>query len=713
MNVPLRALPILLAFVSTVFGQFEFSTAGKNQQVTPSLVVNTTAIVPGKPFMALIQLKMQDGWHVYWQYGGDSGLAPSAKWQLPEGFTAGPIQWPLPTKHFDADSDQTTYVYEHEVLLPVEITPRAQIDAKEVTLKANLSWLVCEKICIPGQGEVSITLPVAAQAAEANAELFATARTRLPKADPPPFRATWEVKADAVAITTSGLPKDATVEFFPLPAGEARPGHATIEEPNAQGDRTIRFPVKSGGTPDSAWQGLLVTRVGDGPRSGWMLSAPTIGKPTASVAADSTVASTSASAVVPPRNPFQEKSLAGWLWTAFLGGLILNLMPCVLPVISLKIFSFVSQAGQEPRRVFRLGLAFVAGVFVFFLGLAGVAIFLGRNFFWGMQFADPRLFIGLITLVVIFALSMFGVFEITLGGSAENVLGSASRHEGYGGAFVHGLFTTLLGTSCTAPLVGPVLGFATTQSAPTVLATFLLMAAGMSLPYFLLTWHPQWLRYLPKPGAWMERFKQLMGFVLLAVAVWLLAAMGESRGLQPMTATIWFLVFLSTGVWIYGAGHRRWWALILAIVVTSIGGAFFIPDALKKTKGAAIAATANDVGILWEAFTPERVAVAQKDGRPVFIDFTAEWCVNCKTNEKLVLNTEAVAKAFKNKNVLTLKADWTDFDPEIGKWIQKFNRAGVPVYVLYRPGEAQPVIFPELLTQKIVLDELSKIGPAT
>jgi thiol:disulfide interchange protein DsbD len=390
-------------------------------------------------------------------------------------------------------------------------------------------------------------------------------------------------------------------------------------------------------------------------------------------------------------------------------------MPCVLPVISLKIFSFVSQAGQEPKRVFRLGLAFVAGVFVFFLGMAAVAIALhsaGKTFFWGMQFADPRLFIGLISLVVIFALSMFGVFEITLGSTAENAIGSAARNEGYTGAFVHGLFTTLLGTSCTAPILGSVLGFISTQSPVVIVLAFLLMAAGMSLPYFLLTWHPKWLRFLPKPGAWMERFKQIMGFVLLAVALWLLGVMGKSRGVEAMTATVYFLAALAFASWIYGIGHRRWWALVLAIGIGLVGGKFFLPEALSKSKTTETAIAANKFGITWEPFSKARVNSARAQNQPVFIDFTAEWCVNCKANEKLVLDTPAVSDALKAKKVVTLRADWTDFDAEIGTYIKKLGRAGVPVYVLYPPGEENPIVFPEILTQKTVTDELDKINPS-
>jgi thiol:disulfide interchange protein DsbD len=710
MNVSLRAFLVLLVFIGTAFGQIDLGGLGTGRQVTPSLVANTTAIVPGKPFTILIQLKLKDGWHVYWQYGGDAGLAPSAKWQLPEGFTSGPIQWPLPTKHLDPDSDQTTYVYEHEALLPVEITPPAQITSKEVTLKASLSWLVCEKICIPGQGNVSISLPVAAQAAEANAELFATARSRLPKADPPPFRAIWDVKADEVTVTTSGLPKDATIEFFPLPPSGVRPGHATIDEPNDKGDRNIRFPVKSGGTTDTAWQGLIVTRIGEGPRSGWMLSASGSAVRESSAPPQATGGHQN---VQTPSNPLQDRSLAAWLGIAFLGGLILNLMPCVLPVISLKIFSFVSEAAEEPRRVLRLGLSFAAGVYVFFLALAIIAIILGRKFLWGMQFGDPRSVMALIAFTLVFALAMFGLFEITLGGSVENTLGTLSRKEGYTGAFLQGLFTTLLGTSCTAPFVGPAVGFVVGKPAPIVLSMFIVMATGLSLPYVLLAANPKWLRFVPKPGAWMERFKHFMGFILLAVVAWLFGIFAHERDAGAVSAAGWFFVCLALACWIYGIGRRSAKSLLLGILVVLVAGWLFIPRAIAQPRSEKAARLEpNELGIVWEPFSPERIEQAVKTNKPVFIDFTAEWCPNCKAIEAAVINTAPIAAAFKEKSVVTIKADWTRFPPVITEWLNKFNRAGVPVYVLYRPGETQPIVLPDVPTQSGLLEELSKINPA-
>jgi thiol:disulfide interchange protein DsbD len=707
---------LALVLLCSIEARAQFDGAAQDQ-VKASLVADTTAVVAGKPFTVLIRFEMKAGWHIYWQFGGDSGAPPTVTWELPAGFTAGPIQWPLPTAHMD-EGDLLTYIYEGEALLPVEITPAATIAAPEVSLKAKLSWLVCEKLCIPGRGEAALTLPVGKESAPANEELIAKARAQLPKSDPPPFKTTWQVAPEQFTVKVSGLAPEARVEFFPLPPNStAKPKRAQVSDPGSGGDRTITVPVE-GGAADTAWQGLLVAQIGEGPRTGWMIGSagtkstdrpPNGGQPSSSP---------------PPSPPRSDKSgalgflnnltLGRALWAAALGGLILNLMPCVLPVIALKIFSFVNQAGEHPERVFRLGLSFVAGVFVFFLAIAALAIGLraaGHGFFWGMQFADPRLMLALIGLVVVFALAMFGVFEITLGG-AENTLGTLAGKEGYGGAFVHGLFTTLLGTSCTAPFIGPVLGFAVTQPSPQIVFIFLAMAAGMSAPYFLLTWQPAWMRFLPKPGVWMERFKQLMGFVLLAVAVWLLGVFGNTRGPGAAAAANWLMLFLALGAWILGVAGRRWWAAVLAVCVIAAGAWLFLGDATAKAAKAGEAAVPNSVGIVWEPFSPNLVDEGRKAGRPVFIDFTAAWCANCITNERFVLNTAAVATAFKQKNVLTVRADWSDFDPVISEWLKRFDRIGVPLYVLYRPGEDRPVIFPELLTQNVVLDALATAGAA-
>jgi thiol:disulfide interchange protein DsbD len=416
--------------------------------------------------------------------------------------------------------------------------------------------------------------------------------------------------------------------------------------------------------------------------------------------------------VATPTTAPESRTLGGVLALAFLGGLILNFMPCVLPVIALKIFGFVKQSKEEPRRVFRLGLAFVAGVFVFFLGLATAVVVLkaaGGGLNWGFQFQNPYILAGLIGLVFIFGLNLLGVFEITLSSEATTALSSLSSKSGYAGAFLHGLFTTLLGTSCTAPFLSVSLGFAVTQPAPIVFLLFAVVASGMSLPYFLLTSNPKWMKYLPKPGAWMDRFKQLMGFVMIAVVVWLLSVFSQ-RGSEPATALFWYLFALAVACWIFGiVSNRIVGALVLILAV--FGGYFGIlygkldaPAFTSAQRGIEI----EPDGIPWQPFSEGRLDSAVRAGKPVLIDFTAEWCINCKFFERTVLSTDAVKKSIRDHGVTSLKADWTNGDPEITKWLKRFNRVGVPLYVLYRPGEEHPVVL-DALTQQIMLSNLAQI----
>ncbi|MDB6175580.1 MAG: dsbD [Chthoniobacteraceae bacterium] len=679
------------------------------EKVTPSLIADTTAVVAGKPFTAGVRLKMKSGWHTYWQFGGSSGAPTRISWQLPEGFKASPIQWPLPTAR--VDEGELTYIYENDVLLLVEITPPAQLPSTgSISLKANLHWLVCEKLCVPGEGDVSLDLPVAAEAAPANAELFAQWRAQLPKSTPFPFALQWETGAKEIKARLSGLPKEFKAEFFPLP-GEAQVGQPAISEPAADGSRVITIPVEG---DTKGFKGVLATQKDGAPRESWAVSrtdsavvAPAAAAPAAVAVPSSTQSAIATRAATP--------GLLGILWAAFLGGLILNLMPCVLPVIALKIFGFVQQAGEEPRRVFRLGLAFVAGVFTFFLCLAALVVGFqaaGHGLTWGFQFQNPYILAALIGVVFVFALSMFGVFEIILGSDTATALDSLSRKDGYSGAFAHGMFTTLLGTSCTAPFLGGVLGYAFVQPAHVVILIFAVVAAGMSLPYFLLTWQPAWMRFLPKPGAWMERMKQFMGFVLLGVALWLLSVLGATGGTNAIVATTAFLLVLGVACWIYGFAR----GIVAKIIVLAlvIAGWFFILKGQLDSKPVQNNGQAQNVegGIPWQSFSDEKLMAAVQRGEPVFIDFTADWCLNCKYNERVVIETEPVRAAFKEKKIVALKADWTNGDKKITEMLKRFGRVGVPAY-LYYPGNGSesPVVLPEILTQTSLLHTLSQTKP--
>jgi thiol:disulfide interchange protein DsbD len=695
-STSLRAFLLLLVWF-TGLGATRAQDSLDKGYVTPSLVADTTAIAAGQPFTVGVRLKMLPGWHVYWQFPGDSGAPPKVEWELPAGFTAGPIQWPLPSAHMD-EGDMLTYVYENDVLLPVEITPPATLPPGEVTLKAHLKWLVCEQICVPGSGDVELKLPTG-ESAPANAELFNTWRAQLPKTTSALFTVQWDrSKANEFSLRIAGLPKEFKAEFFPLPPEGAKPAHPKTSEIAPDGTRTITFPIEDGGAPNLPWRGVLATGMGTAPREGWLIEASTGTAPATSAASASTT----------------DHNLLAILWSAFLGGLILNLMPCVLPVIALKIFGFVQQAGEEPRRVFRLGLAFVAGVFTFFLSLATLIAVLRANgvgLNWGFQFQHVGILVTLIALVFVFGLNLLGVFEIALTGGTASKLSELSSREGYSGAFLHGMFTTLLGTSCTAPFLGAVLGFAFVAPPLAVFAIFTAIAAGMSLPYFLLTANPAWMRFLPKPGLWMERLKQLMGFIMLGVVVWLLGVLGQSRGVEPLIAVSSFLLVLGVASWIYGVsgGKVVGWVLIAAL----LGGGWFVLlkgklDSTKQPGSGLKAATAG--GIPWEAWSDARVTEATKAGQPVFVDFTADWCLNCKYNEKFVLETDPVRAALKAKNVLPLKADWTNADPTITAILRKHGRVGVPVYLLYPGGNAEPVLLPEILTQSGLLEALGKIG---
>ena len=688
---PRRWLPLFIALLlSATFSRAQVLDG--QTLVTPSLVAETGMIVPGQPFKVGVRFQMAPGWHVYWQYPGESGGPPRIEWELPEGFKVGPIQWPIPKAHLD-DGDLLTYIFEDDLLLVAEVTPPAQLPLGELKLTAQLRWLVCEKICVPGNGSVALTLPTGASATLANAELFDHWRTLLPKTGAAPFQVKWERTPEAATLRISGLPRELGTEFFPLPPEGVKLGQPKAGQIADDGQRSLTFPLSEGGAPDLKLGGVLVTTKGD-VREGWLISAENASPAVAKPAAEQ------------PGDKPSDGGLGWKLLLAFFGGLILNVMPCVLPVIALKIFGFVRQASEAPERIFRLGLAFTAGVFAFFLGLAAVVAVIGRAFNWGYQFQNPWLLTALIALVFVFSLNLLGVFEIALSSTATTTMSELSGREGYSGAFLHGMFTTLLGTSCTAPFLATSLSYATTQPLPIVFLLFAAIASGMSLPYLLLTARPGWLRYLPKPGLWMERAKQLMGFVMLAVVVWLLTVLG-SRGSEAIGAVSWFLLFLALACWIYGAFSRSFFAWLAILAVIASGYFLFLSGAFAHPAVKSARQNSPD-GLAWNSYSDDAVAAAISRGDAVFIDFTADWCVNCKAYERLVIETEPVHRAFRERKVTLFKADWTHGDPEISRALKRFGRIGVPLYVLYRPGETKPVVM-DALTSGLLLKELAAI----
>ncbi len=696
--------------------------------VQASLLADTTAITAGKPFTVGLRLQMQPRWHTYWQYSGDAGLPTKITWQLPAGFQAGPIEWPIPEK-ISSPGDIENYGYGDEVVLLTEITPPAQLPPGNATLHAKAEWLVCAQICVPGSKALDLTLPTGGTATPANAEIFAKYRALIPKPfdeKSAGFGVTRAVESNDLVFRLIGLaaPQGQALEFFPLPPDSVQVGHPVVQDAtdlNGSNRFSVHLPIISGMADAGKVEGLLVVGSGSG-QTGWILSAshlpPLLGAaPAPAVPKDNAPAGPATPAAGPAVAAVAAVGGSVWsfLFIAFLGGLILNVMPCVLPVISLKLFSFIKQANEDPRRIWRMGLAYAAGVFAWFLGFAVLVVVLkaaGRQLGYAFQLQNPWFILALISVTFVFALNLLGVFEIILPGSITNAAGEAAEsHGGYLGAFFQGVLATVLGSACTAPFLGAALGFAFAQSGPVILVMFAAIAAGMSAPFVLLAARPGWLKFLPKPGVWMERVKQATGFLMLATVLWLLSILGGMRGLD---AVIWagvLLLVLGVACWVQGAFNNfaaspggRWLARV-AIVLIVVGGGGWCVQQLAAAKPDEQAGVQTDFAA--------QLNTALKSGRPVFVDFTATWCVNCKVNERLVLDTKEVQQALAQRNAVFLKADWSTGQEDVTKLLQQFHRAAVPLYVIYpagNPGAA--IVLPELLTPRLVLDGLAAADKA-
>ena len=406
---------------------------------------------------------------------------------------------------------------------------------------------------------------------------------------------------------------------------------------------------------------------------------------------------------------------------AFIGGLILNIMPCVLPVIALKILGFVGESRSDPRHVRKLGLVYALGVLVSFLALAAVVIGVkaaGHRAGWGMQFGSPVFVVCLTTLVMLVALNLFGVFEVNLGGRALDAAGGLASKHGAAGAFFNGVLATVLATPCTAPFLSIALGFAFAQKAPVILLMFLAVGVGLAAPYVVLSWNPAWLKFLPKPGAWMEKFKIAMGFPMLATAVWLFNLAAGSYGKSVLWLGI-FLVLVAFAAWIFGEfvqrGRTRKGVALAIVLILLIGGYAF---ALENQLNWRAPITAPDAtgplkespdGIAWQRWSPEAVAKARSEGRPVIVDFTADWCLTCQVNKKTSIEIPSVRAKLKDSNAVALLGDYTHFPDNITTELNRFNRAGVPLVLVYpKNPAAPPIVLPEILTPGIVLDALDR-----
>ncbi|ACS42305.1 MULTISPECIES: protein-disulfide reductase DsbD family protein [Methylorubrum] len=667
--------------------------------VRARLVAESEALVPGRTVTLGLHMAMKPGWHVYWRNPGDSGLPPEMAWRLPEGFTVGPVQWPVPERI--PVQTLMNFGYEGAVTLLVPLAvPESARAGETVRLSGTLSYLVCEEICIPGSAELSLDLPVAASAepASGQAALFARARAALPEAlpeaAPGSYRTTRAGDRLVLHLDRPGLAGVTEAAFFPYAEGaldNAAPQDLAVD---AAGLHLTLTPGDAKVAPEALAGVLALTE--DGTRKAYALGPEPAPAPTAAAAIP-------AAPETPPA-PAEEETLTLWsaAGLALIGGLLLNLMPCVFPVLSIKVLSLVRQAGESATRVRLHGLAYTAGVLASFLGLAGLLIALkagGAGIGWGFQLQSP----------VVVALLAYGLFAmglslsgaVHLGGGIVGLGDGLTRRAGYQGSFFTGVLATLVATPCTAPFMGAAVGFALTQSPLAALTVFASLGLGLALPFLGLTLVPQALRLLPRPGAWMDVLKGALAFPVYATVAWLVWVLAQQVGPNGLLAGLTGLVLVALAAWAWerarGAG-RLGTGFGRVAAVAALAAALGLVAILDGDRAAARTALAQGE----EAFTQARLDALRAEGRTVFVDMTAAWCITCQVNERTVLAREGVQAAFRGGQVVYLKGDWTNQNPEITRLLERHGRSGVPLYLVYR-GQGEAQVLPQILTEGIVL----------
>ena len=690
-----RILPALAVMVSLAVAPAVGADVPPDPKdlVKTALVAETQSVAPASTLWVDLHLAIKPGWHIYWRNPGDSGLPTTIDWQLPAGFSAGAISWPVPERFVQSGIGNYGYAGATDLLVPITVAKEVAIGGTAV-LAADASWLVCAEICIPGGAELSLSLPVVAAPAAPDpnaAAFFAEARRRLPVAAP--FETSFVSGADDYRLLVPegaliGL-RDPSGIFFPNDPSLI--DHAAEPRTNRRTDGleiVLKRAAATAAVP-ATLDGVLALRGKDGTARAFEVSAnPAVGLPA-------------------------ETGLEWWqaLLLAFLGGIVLNAMPCVFPILSLKLLSLVRQAHGHRVEQLGHGLAYTAGVLASFAALGGALLVLragGRAIGWGFQLQTPVFVAVIAYLLFAMGLSLSGVASFGAGLSGAG--GRLAGRSGVAGTFFAGVLATIVATPCTAPFMGAALGFALIAPEAVAIGIFLALGLGLAAPYLVATIIPGWQRLLPRPGGWMELVKQLLAFPLYGTVAWLMWVLIQEAGPGASLGALFGLVLVGFAVWVYGQTRlaaRRGRRLGTGLAAAGTAAAILLAVSLPTT-GAGMASTAAQDRLAYEPFTAQRLSALEAAGKPVFVNLTASWCVTCLINERVALDSEAVRQAFAARGIVALKGDWTTQNPEITALLQQFGRSGVPLYLLYR-GNGEPVILPQILTAASVLDALGKV----
>jgi thiol:disulfide interchange protein len=658
------------------------------------LVAQETAVAPGGTVYVALRQKIEPGWHTYWRNPGDSGQATSLTWTLPQGWRAGDMVWPTPQRL--RTGPLMDFGYSGEVLLPVALSvPASAAPGQAVTLKAHAAFLVCKDICVPADADLALELPVIAGGGGPDPAWGARIASTLADAPRPgALKATMSLEGQSLRLSVTGPaatgPGQAEAYFFPYDSAAIDHAQPQAIERGPAGLTLILTPgsaLKSG-PPPSSLSGVL--SLGD---RAYEITA-TAGPPLAGAAG-----------LGPPAAPQGPAALARRFGLAvafaFLGGVILNLMPCVFPILSMKAAALARHA-HHPGAARGQGIAFAAGVVAAFLGLAALLIAAraaGQAVGWGFQLQSPVVLALLSLLMLLVALNLSGVFEV--GARLQALAGAApgADQEGPWGAVLTGALAVAVAAPCSAPFMASAIGFALTQNAGEALAVFAALGLGMAAPFTALAFAPGLLARLPRPGPWMDGLRKVLAFPMYATAAWLLWVLALRAGPAKLAELLAALVLTAFAAWAYGAGQR---ARIAGRAPWAGFGAAGLAAALGLT--AALWPVAEAAEVVSQPYAPATLAALRAEGRPVFVNFTAAWCVTCQVNEKVALSGRRVAAAFRRDGVVYLVGDWTRRDADIAGALAGHGRAGVPLYLMYGAGGREAEVLPQLLTEGMVVE---------
>jgi thiol:disulfide interchange protein len=666
--------------------------------LTVQLVVPPAQIYPGQTFTAGLYFKLDPGWHVYWINAGDSGEPPSVKWTLPPGITADALQFPAPKRL--PLGPLMDFGYENEVLFPilVHVAPGFKPAGPNATLAGKVSWLVCREVCIPGKAQLSVDRPAVAQAPAvdnqnaADAQLLERFKNTLPQPLPSGKSAKFRAAANGFELTVETGRKEETAAFFPFEQSVLANAAPQPVTPLKNGVSLALSKDENLHTAPKQLSGVLV--LGDG-RAYEIRATP-------GVLASASLAAASG-------------GLLRIVLLAFAGGMILNLMPCVFPVLFIKGLSLVQSSAEERHKLRLHGLVYTLGILASFWLVVGALLALrgaGHNLGWGFQFQSPT-FDALIAMLLFFlGLSLAGQFEIGL--TLTSAGSGLAAKSGYTGSFFTGVLAVIVATPCTAPFMGAAIGYALSNSALVSFAVFTALALGLAAPYLLLAFNPAWTRLLPRPGAWMEVLKQAVSIPIFATVIWLIWVFTQTAGTGALVDLLIAFLLLAIAGWILGRWPAKAGSTIAAVLVLALAIALPVLAVRRSEPASASTGTtpAAAGSVQWEPFTPELVAKYRAQGRPVFVDFTASWCLSCQVNERVVLNRADVQQRLKQSGVALVRADWTRHDEVIAQTLASLGRDGVPTYALYPADpQASPVLLPEVLTPGIISSALDGLKP--